>query len=74
MAKLCCCPAGVANGVIFCASEGVWLRNVEVIMSVTLDGKFVFRAPELASFSELLIQDVVVFGSLVEKVNVGVVA
>lgn len=42
MAKLCCCPAGVANDVIFCGSEGVWLRIVEVIMSVTLDVKFVF--------------------------------
>lgn len=74
MAKLCCCPARVANDVFFCGSEGVWLRIVDVIMSVTLDVKLVFRAPEVASFSGLLIQDIVVFGSLGGKVRVGVVA
>lgn len=73
MAKLCCCLAGVANDLIFCDSEAVWLRIVEVIISVTLDVKFVFRAPELAS-SGLLIQAIVVFGSLGEKVRVLVVA
>lgn len=74
MAKLCCCLAGVANDLIFCDSEAVWLRIVEVIISVTLDVKFVFRAPELASSSGLLIQGIVVFGSLGEKVRVLVVA